>query len=88
MTTATAGKKYTTSGLVCATLNLIQRTRDLWFYAQVVIKTVNEIISRCCFPEDGTDLFISACRTCSSRIFTPSTNQIVNLWLCRCRSRH
>ena len=42
-----------------------QIIRDLWFNAQVVIKTVNEVISRCCFAEDGTDLFIGAFRTCS-----------------------
>ena len=52
-----------------ATLNYIQRIRDLWFYAQVVIKTVNEVISRCCFAEDGTDLFTSACHTCNTLIF-------------------
>ena len=51
----------------------MQGMRDLWFYAQVVIKTVNEVISRCCFAEDGTDFFISACRTCSTLIFTWST---------------
>ena len=50
-----------------------------------VIKTVNEVISRCCFAEDGTDLFISACLTCST--LTRSTNQILNLRRCRCRSR-
>ena len=61
---------------------------NLWFYAQVVIKTVNEVISRCCFAEDGMDLFISACRACSTLIFTRSTNEILNLWRCRCRSRH
>ena len=75
-------------GLVCPTLNEIQRIRDLWIYAQIFIKTVNEVISRCCFAEDGTDLFISACRTCSTLIFPRSTNQILNLWRCRCRSRH
>ena len=38
----------------------------------------------------GLVLFISACRTCSTLIFTRSTNQILNLWrcCCRCRSRH
>ena len=61
--------------------------KDLWFYVQVVIKTVNEVISRCCFAVDGTDLSISAYRTCSTRIFTRSTNKVLNLWLCRCRSR-
>ena len=43
-----------------------------------MIKTVNEVISRCCFAADGTDSFISACRTCSTLIFTRSTNQILN----------
>ena len=80
--------KYATSGLVCATLNEIQRIRDLWFYAQFVIKTVNEVILPCCFAEDGTALFISACCTCSTLIFTRSTDQILNLWRCRWRSRH
>ena len=45
--------------------------------AQVVIRTVNVVILRCCFAEDGTDLFISACCTCSTLIFRPSTNQIL-----------
>ena len=42
------------------------------------IKTVKVVISRCCFAEDGTDLFIRACRTCSTIIFPHSTNQILN----------
>ena len=45
------------------------------------------VISRCCFAEDGTDLFISACGTCCPLIFPHSTNQILNLWRCRCLSR-
>ena len=57
-------------------------------FSQVVIKTVNEVISRCCFAEDGTALLISACCMCSTLMFTRSTNQILNLWRCRCRSRH
>ena len=32
------------------------------------MKTVKVVISRCCFAEDGTDLFIRACRTCSTII--------------------
>ena len=36
--------------------------------AQVVNRTVNVVISRCCFAEDGT---------CSTLIFPPSTNQIL-----------
>ena len=42
-----------------------------------MIKTVNVVISRCCFAENGTDLFIRACRTCSTIIFSHSTNQIL-----------
>ena len=34
------------------------------------------------------DLFIIACRTCSTIIFPHSINQIVNLWHCPCRSCH
>ena len=40
--------------------------------------------SRCCFAEDGTDLFKIACRTRSTLIFSHSTYQILSL--CRCRS--
>ena len=56
------------------------------FYAQVVIKTANEVISRCCIAKDGTELFWSACLTCNTLIFPCSTNQILNLWLFCCRS--
>ena len=35
-------------------------------YAKVFFMTANLVISRCCFAEDGTGLFISACRTCST----------------------
>ena len=65
----------------------IHRTKDFRLYAQVLIKTVNQVISRCCFVENGTDLSIRACRTCSTIIFPHSTNQILSLWRCRCRSR-
>ena len=74
-----------TTGLVCAPLNQIPRTKDLPLYAEVVIKTVNVVILRCCFPEDGTDLFRSACLTCSTLIFPHWTNQVLNLCRCRCR---
>ena len=43
--------------------------RDLQLYAQDVIKTANVVFSRCCFAEDSTELFISACRTCSTLLF-------------------
>ena len=51
---------------VCA-VELNTEIQDLRLKAQVVIKTVDVVISRCCFAEEGTDLFISACRTCSAR---------------------
>ena len=47
------------------------------------------VISRCCFADDGTDLLISVCRTCSTLVFRHSTNQILNLWrsCCGCHPR-
>ena len=35
-------------------------------YAKVFFMTANLVISRCYFAEDGTGLFISVCRTCST----------------------
>ena len=50
---------------------------------------MNVIISRCCFADDGTDLFISMRRTCSTLVFLHPTNQILNLWrsCCGCHPR-
>ena len=56
-------------------------------YAQVVIKTVNILISRCCFAEDGTDLFISACHADSTLISLTRPIKFFYLWRCRCRCR-
>ena len=52
--------------------------KDFWLYAQLVIRTENVVISGRYFAEDCTDLFLSACRTCSAFIFPHSTNQILN----------
>ena len=30
------------------------------------------VISNCCFAEDGTDLFVSACFTCSTLQYFPT----------------
>ena len=48
-------------------------------YAQVVIKTVNIVMSRCCFAEDGTDLFIIACLTWSTLVFL---TRPIKLFIC------
>ena len=45
----------------------------------VVIKTVNIVISRCCFEEDDTHLFICACHTCSTLIFL---TRPIKLFIC------
>ena len=45
----------------------------------MVIKTVIVVIPGCWFAEDGMNLFISACRTCSTLISLHMTNQILNL---------
>ena len=55
------------------------RIKDVRLYDQVVFKTVNMVISRCCLGDDDTDLFLSACRTCSTLLFPHSINQILNL---------
>lgn len=70
--------KCASIGLVCALIN--QRMKDLWLYAQAVIKTKNVVISfRLCVPwEDGTEFFISACCTCGRLTFRHSINQILN----------
>ena len=57
----------------------MQRIKAVHLYAQVVIKTVNIIISRCCLAEDGTDLFISACHTCSTLVFL---TRLMKLFIC------
>ena len=41
----------------------MHKIKLLGLYAQVIIKTVNAVISRCCFAEDDTGLLVSACRT-------------------------
>lgn len=46
-------------------------------FAQAVVKTANVEISRCYFREDGTELFLNACCTCSTFIFPFSTNAVV-----------
>ena len=53
------------------------------------------VISRFCFAEDGTELFLSACRTCSTYFCSHSINQIcvcvcvcVRCCQCRCRCHH
>ena len=58
---------YNWIGLPCSPLNQIHRIKDFCVLI-VVTKTINVVISRCCFEEDGTDLFISACCTCSTII--------------------
>ena len=46
--------------------------------AEVFFMTANLVISRCCFAENGTGLFISACRTCSTLFCPNSTIAILN----------
>ena len=45
----------------------------------MVMKTVIVVITGCWFAEDGTNLFLSTCRTCSTLISPHMTNQILNL---------
>ena len=49
--------KYATTGLQGAPFKQIERIKELLFYAYVVVKTANVVISLCCFAEDSTELF-------------------------------
>ena len=35
----------------------VKRIKELLLYSYVVFKAANVVISRCCFEEDGTELF-------------------------------
>lgn len=47
--------------------------------ARVLVKPKNMVLSHYYFVDYGTELFYSACCTCSKIIFYRSTNQILNL---------
>ena len=51
--------------------------KDLLLCVHVVVKTLNLEISRCHLPDYVKELYKSACRTCTTIIFPPSTNQII-----------
>ena len=59
--------------------------KDLLLCVHVVIKTLNLEISRCHLARYVTELYKSACRTCSTIIFPHSTNQIIVFWRHHCR---
>ena len=63
--------EHATTGPQGAPLKQMERIKELLFYAYVVVNTANVVISRCCFVEDRAELFLNACRTCSTLIFLP-----------------
>ena len=50
----------------------------------VVVRTLKLEISRCHLADDVTELYESACSTCSTIIFPRSNNQIIVFWRRRC----
>jgi len=48
-------------------------------------RTSNLKILRCCLADYGNEMYLNAGCTCSTILFPPSTNHIIDLWLCRCR---
>ena len=48
-------------------------------------RTSNLKFLRYCLADYGNDMFLNAGCTCSTILFPPSTNHIIDLWLCRCR---
>ena len=55
--------------------------------ARVFVRTSNMKISRRRLADYVKTFHQNVCRTCSTIIFRHSTNQIIDLWRCRCR-RH
>ena len=61
--------------------------KDLLLRVHVVVKTLNLEISRCHLADYVEELYLSACRTCSTIIFPHSTDEIIVFWGRRCRCR-
>ena len=59
--------------------------KDLLLCVHVVVKTFNMEISRCHLADYVKEFYCSACRTCSTIIFSHSTNQIIVFWRRHCR---
>ena len=62
--------------------------KDSLLCVHVVVKTLNLEISRCHSADYVVELCLSLCSTCSTIIFTHSTNQIIVIWCRGCRCRH
>ena len=72
---------YATGGLVGAPWYQIEMMRDLLLCVHVAVKTINLESSRSRLADYVKELYESACRTCSTIIFSHSTNQIIVFWL-------
>ena len=59
--------------------------KDLLLCVHVVAKTLTLEISRCHLADYVKELYLSACRMCSTIICHHSTNQIIVFWRRRCR---
>ena len=71
---------YATGGLVGAPWHQIEMMRDLLLCVHVVVKTINLEISRFRLADYVKELYESACGTCSTIVFSHSTNQIIVFW--------
>ena len=58
--------EHAAHGLIEAPLKLLQKMKDLLLCVHVVVKTLNMVISRCLLADDVKELYLSACRTCST----------------------
>ena len=64
-----------------------QRMKDLLLRARVVLRTSRMKNSHRRLVDYVKKMHEKACRTCSTIVFPYSTNQIVDLWCCRCLCR-
>ena len=54
--------------------------KDFQLRARVVARTLNAEISRRCLADYEKKLRRKVCRTCSTIIIPPSTNQTIDFW--------
>ena len=70
---------YPGTKLVGVAFKLRKKIKDSPSFVDVLPKTLNLVISRCCFAEDGKEMYQNLKRTCRAIVFV--------LRRCRCRRR-
>ena len=64
------------------------KDHDSFMYVYVVVKTLNLVISSCCFDEYGREVYKKCLPLVKHDHFPLLTNNIIAFWCCRSRSPH